>query len=96
MPTRKIELTDELDALVDALVQSGQYENASDVLRDGLRHLQQRIVEDAIRLEALREAAAIGIAALEAGDSAEFETREALTAYVHQTADQLASALEDR
>ena len=96
MPTRKIELSDELDALVDALVHTGQHGDASDVLRDSLRHLEQRIAEDAIRLETLRKAAETGIAALEAGGNAEFKTPEALTAYVHETADQLVSALEDR
>ena len=36
MPTRNINLTPELDQLVDAKIQSGRFANASEVLRAGL------------------------------------------------------------
>ncbi len=42
MPTRNIVLTDQQAAMIERLVQSGRYQNASEVLRDGLWLVQQR------------------------------------------------------
>jgi hypothetical protein len=36
MPTRNVNLTDELDRFVLTKVESGRYENASEVVRDAL------------------------------------------------------------
>ena len=54
MPTRNISLTSEQDAFIEEAVKSGEYQNASEAVRDGLRALQQRRREDALKLEALR------------------------------------------
>jgi antitoxin ParD1/3/4 len=46
MPRRisqSISLTPELDRFVQALVASGRYQTASEVVRDGLRLLQDRV-----------------------------------------------------
>ena len=67
MPTRNVVLTDHQAALVERLVDSGRYQNASEVLREGLRLVEDREAEDKARLKALREAARIGIADLDAG-----------------------------
>jgi antitoxin ParD1/3/4 len=56
MPTRNINLTPEMDRFVDAKLRSGQYANASEVLRAGLRALEEDEKEDAAKLEALRRA----------------------------------------
>jgi antitoxin ParD1/3/4 len=61
MPTRNIHLSVELDAYVSERIESGQYANASEVLRAGLRQLQQSESEDKAKIEALRAAAQIGI-----------------------------------
>jgi antitoxin ParD1/3/4 len=61
MPTRNINLTPEMDRLVDRKIRSGQYANASEVLRAGLRALEQDDKEDRARLEALRTAIQAGI-----------------------------------
>ena len=61
MPTRNINLTPEMDRFVDAKIRSGQYANASEVLRAGLRALQQDDKEDQARLKALRTAIQAGI-----------------------------------
>lgn len=57
MPTRNVVLSDHQHELVEALVESGRYQNASEVLRDGLRLLERRERTDAAKLQALREAA---------------------------------------
>lgn len=56
MPTRNLELTDHQEALIGRLVESGRYQNASEVLREGLRLVEQRESENALRLTALRRA----------------------------------------
>lgn len=67
MPTRNVVLTDYQADLVERLVSSGRYQNASEVLREGLRLIENRDAEDKIRLKALREASRLGIADVEAG-----------------------------
>jgi antitoxin ParD1/3/4 len=56
MPTRNVNLTQELDSFVLARVESGRFENASEVVRAALRTLEreERVYE--ARLEALRAA----------------------------------------
>jgi len=79
MPTRNVVLTDHQAELVDTLVRSGRYQNASEVLREGLRLVERSTAEDAARLEALRQAAQTGWSDLETGrftDVAENELGE--------------------
>jgi len=42
MPTRNLVLTDHQHQVIESLVGSGRYQNASEVLRDGLRLVEQR------------------------------------------------------
>ena len=46
MPTRNVVLTDRQEKLVDELVGSGRYQNASEVLREGLRLVEQRVAKE--------------------------------------------------
>ena len=82
MPTRNVVLTDHQAALVEQLVSSGRYQNASEVLRDGLRLVEQREAEDAYRLEALRSAVQGGIADIEADRYKSFESKDSLRAHL--------------
>jgi antitoxin ParD1/3/4 len=82
MPTRNVVVTKRQEQLIEALVQSGRYQNASEVLRDGLRLVERREALVAARLAALREAAAVGIEALERGAYKEFADPEALRAHL--------------
>ncbi len=78
MPTRNVVLTDHQAHLVEQLVSSGRYQNASEVLREGLRLVERRESEDDMRLTALREAAKIGIADIDAGAFRGFDSADAL------------------
>lgn len=64
MPTRNVVLTASQSEMVEALVKSGRYQNASEVLRDGLRLLAQREAENAQRLDGLRQDTRLGAAGL--------------------------------
>ena len=66
MPTRNVVLTEHQASFVEQLVSSGRYQNASEVLREGLRMIERREAEDSTRLAALQEAARIGITDIEA------------------------------
>lgn len=68
MPTRNISLTREQDAFVEELVDSGDYQNASEAVRDALRALQQRRREDQLKLQALRAQLKLGVDALHRGE----------------------------
>jgi antitoxin ParD1/3/4 len=64
MPTRNVVLTAHHESLIEALVSTGRYQNASEVLREGLRLVE---AQDAARLEALRAMAEAGFADLDQG-----------------------------
>lgn len=48
--TRNVRLTGYQSQLIDALVNSGRYQNASEVMREGLRLLEEREAEEATTL----------------------------------------------
>jgi len=56
MPTRNVNLTDELDRFVLTKIESGRYENASEVVRAALRTLERDEQEYEAKLAALRAA----------------------------------------
>lgn len=93
MPT-SVALSPHLEAFVREQVAAGQYNNVSEVVRDGLRLLQQRQQEDAAKLEALRRAVAQGVAAIKQGDFVALEPDgiEALVADIGAAAVERSSA----
>ena len=56
MPTRNVNLTDELDCFVAYQVESGRYESASEVVRTGLRMLERAERHYEAKLTALQSA----------------------------------------
>lgn len=67
MPTRNLVLTQHQHEFVETLVQSGRYQNASEVLREGLRLIEERERFEAVKLKALLEAASQGWTDIAAG-----------------------------
>jgi antitoxin ParD1/3/4 len=76
MPTRTISLTPEQDAFLTKVVDAGEYQNASEAIRDALRVLQQRRKEDAAKLRVLRTQLAAGVAALDRGEVVDVEAKD--------------------
>jgi len=93
MPTRNVVLTDHQEELIAGLVTSGRYQNASEVLREGLRLIERREKDDAARLEALRSAAQEGVDDVEAGRYRSFENAQALRDHLSERAERL---IQDR
>lgn len=56
MPTRNVNLTDELVRFVARKIKSGRYENASEVVRAGLRTLEREEHQYEAKLAGLRAA----------------------------------------
>jgi antitoxin ParD1/3/4 len=56
VPTRNVNLTDELESFVTAKVESGRYENASEVVRAALRSLEREEQQYEAKIAALRAA----------------------------------------
>jgi len=67
MPTRNVVLTEHHESIIAELVGSGRYQNASEVLRDGLRLIEERNAREVARLEALQAAALVGFTDLDNG-----------------------------
>lgn len=87
MPTRNVVLTDHQATLVEQLVTSGRYQNASEVLREGLRLVEQREAEDVHRLEALRAAVRQGAEDIAAGRFKYFDYKASLRDHLRSVAD---------
>ena len=68
MPTRNVNLTEHLDRFIETGITSGRFSNASEIVREGLRLLEQREQEDKAKLEWLRTAAKEGFDAIDCGD----------------------------
>ena len=88
MPTRNVVLTDHQADLLERLVTSGRYQNASEVLREGLRLVETQEAEAKARLRALREAAQVGIEDMDAGRFRSFDSPQALSRYLETIADE--------
>jgi len=71
MPTRNVSLTHEQDAFVQRVVKAGEYQNASEAIRDALRVLQRQRRENTLKLKALRMQIKAGVDELERGDFSE-------------------------
>jgi antitoxin ParD1/3/4 len=91
VPTRNVVLTERQAKLIESLVGSGRYQNASEVLRESLRLIERREMEDAAKLQALREAAGFGISALERGAFREFTDGVEIASYLTELSDRVIS-----
>ncbi len=61
MPT-SVALSPHFETFIRQQIDSGRYNNVSEVVRAGLRLLEEREAEQAAKLQALREAIAVGLA----------------------------------
>ena len=68
---------------------TGRYQNVREVLREGLRLIEDREAQDNARLQALREAARIGMADIDAGRFRSFESPVALSRHLTSIADKV-------
>jgi antitoxin ParD1/3/4 len=67
VPTSNVVLSQHQHEFVESLVESGRYQNASEVLRDGLRLLERGEVEHTVKIAVLRDAVQTGWSDLSSG-----------------------------
>jgi len=84
MPTRNVNLTARLDRFVETGITSGRFSNASEVVSEGLRLLEQREKEDAAKLDWLRVAAKEGFDSIDRGEGVQFESMDDLEEHIHR------------
>ncbi|WAI81593.1 MULTISPECIES: type II toxin-antitoxin system ParD family antitoxin [Achromobacter] len=95
MPTRNVVLSEHQHDFVETLVQSGRYQNASEVLREGLRLIEQRERLEEAKLNVLRDAADKGWADIAAGRFTDV-TDDQLESFIEQLGAQAAARLNMR
>lgn len=86
MATRNIVLTVHHDTLVNRLVKTGRYQNASEVLREGLRLVEEKEVFYQQKLIKLRDALAEGLADVDAGRTITLGVGEDISEYLSRRA----------
>lgn len=63
-----VSLTRQLQGFIEKRVRTGKYQTASEVVREGLRLLEDRDAERAMRLRRLREEIQVGLDQVERGE----------------------------
>ena len=82
MPTRNINLTEHLDDFVERQVASGRYSNASEIVRESLRLLEEQQQERKAKLKALRQAAKQGFDEIDQGQGIVLKVKKAIHQFV--------------
>ncbi len=78
MPTRNINLTEHFDQFVERQVSTGRYGNASEIVREALRLLEEMEQEREAKLDALRHAAKQGFDEIDQGAGIVLKDRKSL------------------
>ena len=82
MPTRNINLTDHWHDFVERQVASGRYSNASEIVRDALRLLEEQEQEREVKLKALRKAAKMGFSEIDQGQGIILKGKTAIGQFI--------------
>ena len=82
MSTKNVNLTEHYAAFVDHLVASGRYKNASEVMRAGLRLLEQTTTEEEEKVALLKNLAAVGFDEIDQGQGIELPSERRLATHI--------------
>src|SRR5438093_11119216 len=82
VPTRNINLTEHLDHFVERQVASGRYSNASEIVREALRLLEEQEQERKAKLGVLRQAAKQGFAEIDQGEGIVLKGKKAIHQFI--------------
>jgi len=92
MPTRNISLTTHFDQFVERQVASGRYSNASEIVRESLRLLEEQEQERAAKLKALRLAAKKGFDEIDQGHGIIVKGKRAIRKLIADIAEEARAA----
>ena len=82
-----VALSPELEEIINANVQSGQFNSSGEVIRAGLQLLQEQNTLRQIKLEQLRKDIAIGIEAADRGEVAPLDVEDVIARGKQQMTD---------
>jgi antitoxin ParD1/3/4 len=91
MPTRNVNLTEHFDQFIEGAVESGRFCNASEIVREGLRLLEQRDLEDRAKLEWLQSAALEAFSQLDRREGIRFSTVEDLASHIEKIREEVSA-----
>lgn len=96
MPTRNINLTEHFDKFVERKVSSGRYGNASEIVREALRLLEEQEQERETKLNALRRAAKQGFDEIDQGKGIVLKGKRAINQFIMEIETEIrAKAVKD-
>jgi antitoxin ParD1/3/4 len=93
MPTRNVNLTEHFDRFIETRITSGRFSNTSEVVREGLRLLEQREQEDKAKIEWLRSAAKEGFDAIERGDYVTLSSEDEIDGFLQEVHEEVSAGL---
>ncbi len=82
MPILHLELTKDHEALIAQLIESGQFHNADEVLREGLRLVEEDQKPDTVKEEMLRKAIQPGLDDLSQGHFVTLKMRDEIAGHL--------------
>jgi antitoxin ParD1/3/4 len=82
MPTRNINLTEHFDEFIKRQVSSGRYSNASEIVREALRLLEEKEQGRQARLKALRQAAKQGFDEIDQGKGIVLDDQQSIRQFI--------------
>jgi len=82
MPARNVILTEHFDQFIEAGIDSGRFSDASEIVREGLRLLEEREQDERVKLEWVRAAAKEGFDALDCGEFTEIRSEVDLKSFM--------------
>ncbi len=82
MPTRNINLTEHFDRFVERQVTSGRYSNASEIVREALRLLEEQEQVRKAKLKSLRLAAKRGFDEIDQGKGIVLKGKKAIDQFI--------------
>jgi len=88
-----VSLTEHWDRFIDGGIESGRFSNASEVVREGLRLLEQRELRDQAKLEWLRGAVKKGVDQLDRSEGIEFDTMDDLCGYIDRIGEKVSAEI---
>jgi antitoxin ParD1/3/4 len=91
MPTRNIKLTEHFEEFIERQVASGRYSNASEIVRESLRLLEEQEHERLAKLQALRLAAKKGFDEIDQGRGIVVKGKRAIRRLIAEIADEARS-----
>jgi antitoxin ParD1/3/4 len=91
MPTRNVQLNEHLDEFIEGRINSGRFSDASELVGEALRLLEEREREEDAKLEWLRNAAKEGFDAFDRGDFTTLRSGDEIAEFVRGLAPGISS-----